>query len=171
MSKCPFCNTEVAEIKIRTLDLRICPGCFSTFFPCNQTTSFRGELGDKTRELWLKALKSKTLTAMPESACCIDHGEPLTRGKLPDYGYEGFVTSCCSMYHLTPELTVRLLEHTLEQPFQAPAKQGKHHFFFIRLLDKLISRGMGEQQAEEDPLDLIQYNLHFKKILENSSND
>lgn len=167
MSKCPFCDTEVKEIKIHTLDLRICPKCYSTFFPCNQTTSFRGELSDKTRELWLNALKSKTFTAIRESACCIDHGEPLVQGKLPDYGYDGLVTQCCAMYHLTPELTMKLLAHTLEHPFQAPAKQGKHHFFFIRLLDKLVSRGMGEQPSE-DPLDLIQYNMFFKPILESS---
>ena len=168
MSKCPFCDADVVDIKIHTLDLRLCPKCFSTFFPCTQTTSFRGELSDKTRELWLKALKAKQLQATPESAKCIDHGEPLVQGKLPDYGYDGLVTQCCQMFHLTPELTVRLLEHTLEHPFQATAKQGKHHFFFIRLLDKLISKGMGEEQPEVDPLDLIQYNMFFKPILEPS---
>lgn len=169
MSHCSFCDAEVVEIKIHTLDLRICPKCFSSFFPARQTTAFRGELSDKTRELWLKAMKQKALMASPASATCIDHGEPLVQGKLPDYGYEGLVATCCDMLHLTPELTVRLLEHTLEHPFQAPTKQGKHHFFFIRLLDKLISKGMGEQAPEEDPLDLIQYNLYFKPILETSN--
>lgn len=166
MSHCPFCDAEVVEIKIHTLALRICPKCFSTFFPGSQTTAFRGEISDKTRELWLKALKQKTLMQAPANANCIDHGEPLVQGKLPDYGYDGLVAKCCDMLHLTPELTVRLLEHTLEHPFQAPAKQGKHHFFFIRLLDKLISKGMGEQLPEEDPLDLIQYNMLFKPVLE-----
>lgn len=166
MNLCPFCNAEVVEIKLHTLCLRLCPKCFSTFFPSSQTTAFRGEISDKTRELWLKALKQKKLMDLPISANCIDHGEALVQGKLPDYGYEGLVANCCDILHLSPELTVRLLEHTLEHPFQVPAKQGKHHFFFIKLLDKLISKGMGEQQPEDDPLDFIQYNLLFKPILE-----
>ena len=131
--------------------------------------AFRSDLTDKSRELWLKALLAKNVQdPVCENPCCIDHGEPLVQGKLPDYGYDGLVTECCQMFHLTPELTIRLLEHTLEHPFQAPAKQGKHHFFFIRLLDKIISKGMGEAQPEVDPLDLIQYNMFFKPILEPS---
>ena len=100
MSTCPYCKSEVAEIKFQHLDLRICPKCYSTFFPCDQTMAFRSDLTDKSRELWLKALLAKNVQdPVCESPCCIDHGEPLVAGKLPDYGYDGKVTNCCKMFH------------------------------------------------------------------------
>lgn len=167
MSNCSFCGTEVVKINLHHLDLRICPKCFSTFFPCDQTMAFRGELIDKSRELWLKALLAKNLQdPVCENPKCIDHGEPLVDGKLPDYGFDGKVTTCCKMYHLTPSLTIQLLKRTLEHPFQVPQKEGKHHFFFIRWFDALVNKLLGEKMPDEDPMDLLQYNLHMKKVLE-----
>ena len=61
MNTCPYCKSEVAQIKFQHLDLRICPKCFSTFFPCDQTMAFRSDLTDKSRELWLKALLAKNV--------------------------------------------------------------------------------------------------------------
>ena len=167
MSRCPFCKSEVAEIKIHHLDLRICPKCYSTFFPCDQTMAFRGDLTDKSRELWYKALLAKNpVDPDTSNACCIDHGEPLVEGKLPDYGYDGKVTTCCKMFHLTPSMTLELLKHTLDTGFQKPEAKGKHHFFFIRWLDALVSKLFGEKMPEDDPLDAIQYNLYIKKYIE-----
>ena len=135
--------------------------------------AFRSDLTDKSRELWLKALLAKNVQdPVCEDPCCIDHGEPLVQGKLPDYGYDGKVTNCCKMFHMPPSMTIQLLKRTLEHPFQQPAKEGKHHFFFIRLLDALVNRLFGEKMPDEDPLDLVQYSLHLKPILEpESSND
>jgi hypothetical protein len=173
MNTCPYCKSEVAQIKFQHLDLRICPKCYSTFFPCDQTMAFRSDLTDKSRELWLKALLAKNVQdPVCEDPCCIDHGEPLVQGKLPDYGYDGKITTCCKMFHMPPSMTIQLLKRTLEHPFQQPAKEGKHHFFFIRLLDALVDRLFGEKMPDEDPLDLVQYSLHLKPILEpESSND
>ena len=42
----------------------------------------------------------------------------------------------------------------------------KHHFFFIRLLDAVVNKIFGEKEPDEDPLDLVQYSLHLKPILE-----
>lgn len=167
MSKCPFCSTPVADVKIRHLDLRICPKCFSTFFPCDQTMAFRNDLTDKSRELWYNALLAKNVSDPDTTgACCIDHGEPLVDGKLPDYGIDGKVTTCCKMFHLTPSLTLQILKRTLDAPFQKTNAGGKHHFFFIRWLDSLVSKVFGEKMPEEDPLDAIPYNLHLKKFFE-----
>ena len=172
MSTCPYCKSEVASVKFPHLNLRICPKCCSTFFPCDQTMAFRSELTDKSRELWLKALLAKNVQdPVCENPCCIDHGESLVDGKLPDYGYDGKVTTCCKMFHMPPSMTVQLLKRTLEHPFQQPAKEGKHHFFFIRALDALVNKIFGEKMPEEDPLDLVQYSLHLKPILEPDSND
>lgn len=167
MSNCPFCKTEVANVKIHHLDLRICPKCLSAFFPCDQTMALRGDISDKSRELWYKALLAKN----PEDpkmdhVCCIDHGEPLVDGNLPDYGIPGKVTTCCKMFHLPPSLTLQILKRTIDAPFQKPTANGKHHFFFIRWLDSLVSKMIGEKVPDEDPLDLIQYNLHLKKFFE-----
>lgn len=167
MSQCPFCFAEVREINFPHLNLRICPKCYSTFFPCNQTMPFRSELLDKTRELWFKALSAKNpVDPDTANAKCIDHGEPLVEGTLPDYGYPGKVTTCCGMFHLTPSLTLRLLEHTLNTSVHLVESKGKHHFFFIRWLDNLVSKVFGEKMPEEDPLDLIQYEHHFRDIFE-----
>jgi hypothetical protein len=40
------------------------------------------------------------------------------------------------------------------------------------LLDALVDKLFGEKMPDEDPLDLVQYSLHLKPILEpESSND
>lgn len=167
MSNCPFCNSQVAEIKLHHLDLRICPKCYSTFFPCDQTMAFRGDLTDKSRELWLAALLKKNVQdPVCDNPKCIDHDDPLVQGKLPDYGFDGMVTTCCKMFHLPPSLTIQLLKRTLEHPFQVQQKEGKHHFFFIRALAAVVDKLFGEKMPDEDPLDLVQYNLHIKPIVD-----
>jgi hypothetical protein len=129
--------------------------------------AFRSDLTDKSRELWLKALLAKNVQdPVCENPCCIDHGEPLVQGKLPDYGYDGKITTCCKMFHMPPSMTIQLLKRTLEHPFQQPAKEGKHHFFFIRWIDSLVTKLFGEKVEEEDPLDLIQYNRTLRKFFE-----
>ena len=98
MSNCPFCKTEVVASKIGHLDLRICPKCFSTFFPCDQTMALRGDIPDRSREMWYNALKAKNAPDPDMAgACCIDHGEPLVDGNIPDDGIPGKVTTCCKM--------------------------------------------------------------------------
>ena len=100
-------------------------------------------------------------------ACCIDHGEPLVDGNIPDYGMPGKVTTCCKTFHLPPSQMLAILKRTLDSPFQKPASSStKHHFFFIRAIDALVNKWFGEKMPEVDPLDEIQYNLHLKKIFE-----
>lgn len=167
MTNCPYCSTQVASFKFNHLDLRICPKCFSTFFPCSQTMAFRSDLTDKSRELWLKALLKKNLSDPNcSNICCIDHNEPLIAGTLPDYGFDGLVTTCCKMFHLPPSLTIKLLKRTLEHPFKVPAKEGKHHLFFICWLDAIINKIFGEKLPEDDPFDSLQYDIHLKPILD-----
>ena len=168
MSNCSFCKEKVEEVTLHYLNLRICPKCHSVFVPCYQTMSFRVDLTDKSRELWLEALKRMNVQDPAfDNPCCIDHGEPLEDGNLPDYGFPGKVTRCCKMYHLQPSVFMKLLQHTLDNPFQRPeSKKAKHHFFFIKWFDALLNKFMGEQQPEEDPLDFVQYNLNLKKFIE-----
>ena len=166
MNKCPFCNHEVSSIQINPLDLRICKNCFATFFSAEKTISFRTVLLPLTRKMWLKALETKQ--AVPpanQTVCCIEHGEPLTDGNLPDYGSKGKVATCCKTLHLTREQTIEILKSSLES-YSADLSSKKHHFFFIRILDKWITKLMKNEVPEEDALDLVQYNIHFKNILE-----
>ena len=158
MSICPFCKTEVVAAKIGHLTLRVCPNCYSTFFPCDQTMALRGDLPDRSREMWYEALKAKNpVDPDMTGACCIDHGEPLVDGNIPDYGLPGKVTTCCKMFHLPPSQRLTILKRTIDSP---------HHFFFIRAIDSLVNKWFGEKMPEVDPLDEIPYNLHLKKIFE-----
>ena len=59
-----------------------------------------------------------------------------------------------------------ILKRTLDTPFRNNSGSKKHHFFFIRALDSLVSKFFGEKMPEVDPLDELQYNLHLKKIFE-----
>lgn len=162
-NKCPFCGETVEKINTSRLDLRICPSCFSTFFPSDRTMTFRTEIFHTTRKLWLEAIKGKENPPINEFAPrCIDHQVPLVKGKLPDYGIDGYIPTCCHLFHLSCENTKEILARTLEGI--APSKPKKHHFAIIRFLDKIISKFVGEK--EDDSFDTIQYELHFKKILE-----
>lgn len=167
MSNCPFCKTEIESVKFQHLDLRLCPKCYSFFFPCDQTTALRGDITDRSRELWYNALLAKKIQdPNMDGACCIDHGEPLVDGNIPDYGIPGKVTTCCKMFHLPPSTMLAILKRTIDTPFQKPTGSGKHHFFFIRWLDSLVSKFVGEKSPDVDPLDEIQYNLRLKKYFE-----
>ena len=77
MSICPFCKSEVVQKKIGHLDLRICPKCFSTFFPCDQTMALRGDVPDRSREMWYNALKAKNVQGeergRPRHGGCLLH--------------------------------------------------------------------------------------------------
>lgn len=131
--------------------------------------SFRREISDTTRKTWLSVLKGKSIKdpVVSGELKCLDHGEPLVKGALPDYNIPAYVTTCCDLFHLPPSLTCEVLERTLKSPFR-PLSKGKHvkeHFFFIRFFDFILSKVVGESLPEEDPLDLIQYDLHFKDIL------
>ena len=129
--------------------------------------ALRNDLPDRSRELWYNALKAKNV-ADPDMAgvTCIDHGELLADGNIPDYGMPGKVTGCCKMFHLPPSQMLAILKRTLDTPFRNDFGSKKHHFFFIRALDSVVSKLFGEKMPEVDPLDELQYNLHLKKIFE-----
>jgi hypothetical protein len=85
---CPFCEFPVVRVDLQGLDLRICPHCLAAFFPSDKTMAFRHEVFDKTREIWLSILESRKAdwVEVPGELKCIDHGERLIEGTLPDYG-------------------------------------------------------------------------------------
>lgn len=165
-NSCPFCGSEVARIGLSRLDLRICPECLATFFPSDRTMTFRRELFRKTRETWLAVLNARKANFAPksEAPCCIDCGKPLERGKLPDYALDGWVATCCGMFNLDPQVASEVLARTLAG--SEPQKEGKHHFAFIRLLDKLVTKLTGNELPEDDPIETLQYELHFRDVLE-----
>ncbi len=188
-TQCPFCHALVVKINLSRLDLRICPNCFSTFFPSDKTMTFRSELFPYTRRRWLQILESKMQqsaaaeveknvernveNSMPvEPLKCIDHGQVLTDSKFPDYGIDGKMPSCCGMFHLSASQTAEILRRTLagsDADFftsRSPRKE-KHHFAIIKMLDKLVSKLLdNNKMPAEDPLEKLQYELHFRKVLE-----
>lgn len=164
---CPFCKSEIVKLGLNRIDLRLCPSCFAAFFPAAHAMAFRRELFQVTREKWLKVLESKHFEAKENSELkCVLHKEPLVKGKLPNYGIDGEYATCCDMLHLTPAQLVEILKRSLEG--SAFKKETKHHFFFIHWFDKLISKLLKNESLaiEDDPIESMQYTLHFKKILE-----
>lgn len=172
-STCPFCKSETKQVEFSRLDLRICPHCLATFFPSDKTMAFRREVFDKTRAMWLLALeKRKADWVEPgESACCIDHGERLVSGNLPDYGFPGKVATCCNMFQLPASTMAKILRRMSGSPSDEMlvSSRKKHHFAFIVLLSKLVDKIFGSGDTEDDSFEAIQYNLKFKEILENGS--
>lgn len=127
--------------------------------------SFRNDIFALTRKKWLAAINAKKLPEISMAEVrCIDHGELLVDGNIPDYGIPGKVTTCCGMFHLTSSMTKEILERSLVNA--GIKKEGKHHFAFIRALDSLINKLTGNVEPEEDPIEAIQYELHFRKVLE-----
>jgi hypothetical protein len=117
--------------------------------------------------LWLNDLKKKNVQDPPcENPKCIDHGQPLVKGKLPHYGFDGYVTTCCETFHMPPSTVMQLLQWSLDIKAAPQAKEGKHHFFFIHWIDSFVTKLFGEKVVEEDPLDFIQYNRTLRKFFE-----
>lgn len=169
-SRCPFCQSETKQVELSRFDLRICPHCLATFFPSDKTMAFRREVFDKTRELWLRALENRQSDWVEpaEDVRCIDHGEPLVSGKLPDYGFPGVVATCCNMFQIPASTMVKILRRMLGSPSDAAlvSSRKKHHFAFIVLLSKLVDKIFGSGDGGDDSFEAIQYQLKFKDILE-----
>ena len=132
MTKIVFLQT-LFRIKLHHFTLRICPHCYSTFFPANNTMSFRNEISDKTREIWLSVLNQNIKDPAVEGDEMIDHGEPSSRDCFLITRLN-YVTTCCDMFHLPPSLTCQILERTLKSPFHATrrskyAKSFLHSYF------------------------------------------
>ncbi len=169
-STCPFCKSETKRIDLSHFDLRICPHCLGTFFPSDKTMAFRREVFDKTRVLWLNALENRKedWVEPDENTCCIDHGEKLVDGKLPDYGIPGKVAICCNMFQIPASTMAVLLRRMIGSPSDGMllSTQKKEHFGFVVFLTKIVDKILGSGDPEEDAFEFIQYNLKFKNILE-----
>ena len=173
MSNCPFCKSETKKVELSRLDLRICPHCLGTFFPSDKTMAFRREIYDKTRVLWLQKLEERRADWIEptENTSCIDHGEKLVDGKLPDYGIAGKVATCCNMFQLPASTMATLLRRMVASPSDGLllSKKPKHHFAFIVQLGKIVDKTFGTASPEEDPFESMQYEMKFKDIFETSS--
>ncbi|MCI5601816.1 MAG: zf-TFIIB domain-containing protein [Hallerella porci] len=170
MSQCPFCKSETKKVELSRFDLRICPHCLGTFFPSDKTMAFRREVYDKTRELWLKALEERNAdwVEADENSVCIDHGEKLVDGKLPDYGIPGKVASCCEMFQLPASTMHTILRRMVGSPSDEMflSSKQKHHFGFIVFLSKIVDKIFGSGAPEEDAFETMQYKMKFQEILE-----
>lgn len=171
-STCPFCKSETKRVELTRLDLRICPNCLATFFPSDKTMAFRREVFDKTRAMWLKVLEERKADWVDadETTCCIDHGEKLVEGKLPDYGLPGHVATCCGMFQLPAKTMAAILRRTSAPSDKSfIASETRHHFAFIVFLSKIVDKIFGSGDEGDDSFESIQYNLKFRDILEKHS--
>ncbi len=169
-SICPFCQSETRRIDLPRLDLRICPHCLATFFPSDKTMAFRREVVEETRSRWLSALERRREDWVEpgEDVRCIDHGQKLVDGKLPDYGLPGKVATCCEMFQL-PASTMHVLLQRMGGAPVEPKSSKKHHFAIIVLFSKIVDKLLGTGDSGDDGLDSLQYHLKFKDVLEKPS--
>lgn len=175
-ASCPYCQTQVSELDLHGFSLRICPHCFSTFFPAGKTMAFRHEVQDTTREIWLSVLEKnkESWVKPPEEVLCIDHRQKLIDGNLPDYGIPGKVATCCEMFHLPPELLSQILQRTLISPSVTYVRSRKttKEFALVRIMTNIVKPFaalfdmiFGRKKQEEDPFQYMQYEMKFKDIL------
>ncbi len=154
--------------------LRLCPHCYAAFFPASKTMAFRNEIHDKTREIWLSVLEKnkESRVKVSEDVLCIDHGQKLIDGALPDYGIPGKVSTCCDMFHLPPELLSQILKRTLVSPSAnyVKTRRTSPSFFLVqwmtalmRAFDAVFRQEFGSK--EEDPFESMQYDMKFKDVL------
>jgi hypothetical protein len=141
---CSFCKSEISAIRAGGCELRICSKCHSTFILARQFGAVRRDLDSVTRRKWADQLieSAKTFCLPQGPIPCIDHGEPLQQGTLPDVSIPGLVAPCCSVLHLPPQVMLELLERSLKA--SAPSFTSKHKkpslwqdlagFFFKRVV-------------------------------------
>lgn len=165
---CPFCQQATPlQIELSELNLRICPHCHSTFMPSSQYAAVRRNVFVETRKLWLQVLETRTpALTLPPTVVCIDHGEPLQQGEIPDYGFPGVYPTCCDMQHLPPATMIEILKFGLkisESGFESQRSRNQPKGL-AALLGGILFRWV-EKANVEDGLDTMQYNFKFREAL------
>lgn len=168
MKNCPFCAEGVPQqIALSELNLRICPKCLATFLPSTQYAALRRNVFVETRKLWLQVLEQRAGNfEMPAEVRCLDHGQPLALGEIPDYGYAGVVPSCCDIQHLAPATMIEILKFGLklsETGYESLRTKRKPRGL-AALLGGILFRFV-EKPSIDDGLDTMQYNFKFRDVL------
>jgi hypothetical protein len=181
-ASCPFCRAEVKKPAI-PLNLRICPNCLATFLPASLYAALRREVYAPTRQAWKRILEArgipgweaKATEAHPEMPiCCLDHGQPLVEGEMPQYGHKILVPTCCDLQHIPPAEMVKVLDFG----FEMEAKNGASYdfslktpyrrrgfFAFLNPLTKLLLKWSDKQPTEDSDLEKLQFIFKFEPIL------
>jgi hypothetical protein len=86
--------------------------------PANQFAELRRELNDSTKAAWIRKLNEKPQpsASLEGKFCCLDHNNPLVKGMLPNYGFEGLLPACCDLQHVQPPIMAKVLEMGLGAP-------------------------------------------------------
>ena len=168
---CSFCSkSEPVRIDISSMNLRICPSCFTTFLPASQFAALRRETSSATKGAWIRACKNKASAAQPPAPVCLEHSVPLVPGTIPDFSFEGLVPTCCDLQHLPPPLMIKILElgigasgGSMGGPFGASKRKINP---VAELLGGIVFHFWEKKQKKvEDGLDRLQYNFKFKDVL------
>jgi hypothetical protein len=157
------------------LDLRICPGCLATFLPARLYAALRREVYPATRKKWRAILAERggvfderARLAGPAKICCLDHGESLAEGEMPQYGHKCLVPACCDLQHIPPALMVKVLDFGLEMAEAPQARPtGKRGVWaWTNGISRLFLKWFDKQPDEENALEMLQYTFKFQDILE-----
>jgi len=181
---CPFCHKEAVvliqinvsekdeweKVHISPMGLKVCTSCQAAFLPARRLPAISRELESYTRREWREMLlKLEPTWKGDEAPVCMEHGQPLVKGKIPDYGFEGWRAECCDGLHLPPVDMVRILNIGIDQN-AAVRRSGKYKdrgglFQFLgKPLFWLYSK-LSEDATDDDPFEGAQWELKFRKVL------
>jgi len=168
---CFFCSeSEPVRIAVSSLNLRICPNCLCTFLPASQFAVLRRDINDSTKGVWIRKLQS--IEASPRNCSdappvCLEHGVPLVKGVVPNYGFGNLVPECCDLQHLPPSLMIKILKLGIEAGMGGLTGFSKRKINPVsEFLGGIVFRLWEKRQKNtDDGLDHLQYNLRFKEVL------
>jgi hypothetical protein len=171
-TECSFChNKSVQNVPITGLEMKMCRVCFSTFIAARKLPAIPRELEQDTRQRWLSILQAQSIDWQGSTTpTCITHQQPLLRGKIPDYGFEGWVANCCDTLHLPPADFEKILQVGIhhEASYKYHGKHTGKGGFWTFLGKPLVALHnlIFKETHDEDPFAGMQYDLRLKKLLE-----
>jgi hypothetical protein len=165
---CSFCNTPVTPVKLGGTEIRICEKCHATFLAANSFGAIRRDVNNEARRTWMNILLEDAKSfASPESPCCIEHGQALTQGTLPNVAVPGLVPSCCTTLHLPPAMLAQLLQRSLASPrVTAKDLKAKQPGFRARLIEGVLKLFHAEEKEIDDGLDNVIWETRLRPLLE-----
>lgn len=145
----------------------LCTQCHSTYIAAAKFGSIRQVLSEGARKQWLAILQADTASFQPTAApLCIEHGQLLTPGKLPEVGLPGLVAPCCTTLHLAPADLAQLLQRSIAPPRHSPDDlKNKRKPLTVRIVTGILKIFGGQEKPLDDGLDDILWESRLLPLL------
>jgi len=164
---CPFCSTTLHALKIADAAFSICPQCHATFVNAKRFSSLRRDIDEGSRKLWRDLLREDaTRFSAPGVALrCVEHGEPLVEGELPNVCVPGLVAPCCDLLHLPPGTMADLLDRGLQNHNHSIHSSSRKRRGLLRNISAWFLAKTDKDYELDDGLDGMQWEMKLKPIL------